>query len=252
MDTKYDEIITRTSNPAEMQGKYLKENLLHKWVEEFIHEDTGEKVSVERTEILMERGTFVDGDVFAKILFYLDSGDIEEVVLTNQYRTAVFEGFSGNYNAWIAVIELAAKKKIFYLYATNILTATNIVQDYVEQKFSGIYRIISLKQSNSTQLVKNLRREYETDAPENEIDKQFYKITLNIINSVGVMYESEFIVKSKDAESGKVAIEDFLKDNKEELVQTSIKTAKTVPCNNIIDIDFCKRHELKYREINAE
>jgi DNA-directed RNA polymerase subunit beta len=41
-------------------GKKLAARVLRTWVEDFVDEDTGEVVSIERNEIVMERDTILD------------------------------------------------------------------------------------------------------------------------------------------------------------------------------------------------
>ena len=49
-------------------GKRLAARVLRTWVEDFVDEDTGEVVSLERNEIVLERDTILDEDNIAMIL----------------------------------------------------------------------------------------------------------------------------------------------------------------------------------------
>src|SRR6185312_14715428 len=49
-------------------GKRLAARVLRTWVEDFVDEDTGEVVSLERNEIVLERDTILDDDNIALIL----------------------------------------------------------------------------------------------------------------------------------------------------------------------------------------
>ena len=74
-----EDIVTfRTSNPKEMLGKYLPDNVMKKWMEDFIDEDTGDVVSIERSEVIVNRG-YISQDVLQQIMFAIQSGDIEDV-----------------------------------------------------------------------------------------------------------------------------------------------------------------------------
>jgi len=86
MQTKFNEIIRRTSKIEEMEGNYLAQRLLRTWTEEFIDQDTGEVVTVPRNEIIFDKGVFIDGDVLSQINFFLQSGDIQKVLVSNQKR----------------------------------------------------------------------------------------------------------------------------------------------------------------------
>lgn len=74
-----EDIVTfRTSNPKEMLGKYLPDNVMKKWMEDFIDEDTGDVMSIERSEVIVNRG-YISQDVLQQIMFAIQSGDIEDV-----------------------------------------------------------------------------------------------------------------------------------------------------------------------------
>src|SRR5450432_1865672 len=49
-------------------GKKLAARVLRTWVEDFVDEDTGEVVSIERNEVLLERDTIIDDENIALIL----------------------------------------------------------------------------------------------------------------------------------------------------------------------------------------
>ena len=74
-----EDIVTfRTSNPKEMLGKYLPDNVIKKWMEDFTDEDTGDVVSIERSEVIVNRG-YISQDVLQQIMFAIQAGDIEDV-----------------------------------------------------------------------------------------------------------------------------------------------------------------------------
>ena len=74
-----EDIVTfRTSNPKEMLGKYLPDNVMKKWMEDFTDEDTGDVVSIERSEVIVNRG-YISQDVLQQIMFAIQAGDIEDV-----------------------------------------------------------------------------------------------------------------------------------------------------------------------------
>lgn len=63
-----DEISVDPKSISEHVGKRLAARVLRTWVEDFVDEDTGEVVSIERNEIVMERDTILDEDGIATIL----------------------------------------------------------------------------------------------------------------------------------------------------------------------------------------
>ena len=80
---RFEEEIITTSNLSEMKDKYLAETLYRKWPENFVDESTGELVNIERKEIIFARGTLLDSNALEEINFFLQSGDITEVRVSN-------------------------------------------------------------------------------------------------------------------------------------------------------------------------
>lgn len=56
IQTRKDEVRFKTSDIRRIIGKYLAANVLRTWNEDFVDDDTGEVVTIERNEILFERG----------------------------------------------------------------------------------------------------------------------------------------------------------------------------------------------------
>jgi DNA-directed RNA polymerase subunit beta len=62
-----DEVKTDKKTLGKYIGKRLAARVLRTWVEDFVDEDTGEVVSIERNEIVMERDTVLDEDAISTI-----------------------------------------------------------------------------------------------------------------------------------------------------------------------------------------
>jgi DNA-directed RNA polymerase subunit beta len=62
-----DEVKTDKKTLGKYLGKRLAARVLRTWVEDFVDEDTGEVVSIERNEIVMERDTVLDEEGIATI-----------------------------------------------------------------------------------------------------------------------------------------------------------------------------------------
>ena len=71
--------VTETNKPEEMLHKYLAESAVKTWTENFIDQDTGEKVPVERHEVIFDRGSYIDESVFPKIMFSIQSEELKTV-----------------------------------------------------------------------------------------------------------------------------------------------------------------------------
>lgn len=63
-----DEVPAEKSALEKHLGKKLAARVLRTWVEDFVDEDTGEVVSIERNEIVMERDTVLDEDGISTII----------------------------------------------------------------------------------------------------------------------------------------------------------------------------------------
>jgi len=63
-----DEVKADKKTLANHIGKKLAARVLRTWVEDFVDEDTGEVVSIERNEIVMERDTVLDEDAVSLII----------------------------------------------------------------------------------------------------------------------------------------------------------------------------------------
>lgn len=137
-ETKYkrpeDISYFRTSDPKEMLGKYLPSAVLKTWPEDFLDEDTGETISIERNEVICEGGKITQ-DKLQTIMFAIQSGDIKDVEVceddvpkmdttepTYPLRWLVS---LWRYNASSIVI-----KEVYLLYATSVQNAAQIVAEY--------------------------------------------------------------------------------------------------------------------------
>ena len=72
-----EEVKVNKTNLKKALGRKLAARVLRTWVEDFVDEDTGEMVSIERNEVVIDRETELDEDGIQKIL---DSG-VETVLL---------------------------------------------------------------------------------------------------------------------------------------------------------------------------
>ena len=240
LQTRHEEIVFKTSDLEEMKGKFIASRLLRSWKEDFVDEDTGETVSIERNEILLDKGTVIDSNVLSSINFYLSLGDITEVEVSNQKRDGIYadEYYT---SAWCVTAIIAGKKKNIFLYANSVFIALEIARDFIEQKYPGRFGIATVKELSNATLITNISQETEGEL-------KFYRIGVEIEKGES-SYEREYIVKCIDAEVGKALIEAFLKtkfekeNDDEEFILTLI-SAKVVPCEAVIDESFC----LKYLE----
>lgn len=244
VETRKDEIRVTTRDLKQMLNKYLVHNLFRKWTEDFMDQDTGEVVSIERNELILEAGTYLGKEECSTINFYMQEGSITEVEVSNQKRMA-FENDRDALVPYIAQVMLDKKKK-FLLKAQNIDQAREIVKDYTELNFKGPYRITLLKEFYyrtilvdklsvtpideigklaiefpdlySEEQIKALMGEGEEDIPE----PKFYNIEARIILTGPKEEDKEktnqtFVVETYNAERAMLIINKYLNDKQDEL-----------------------------------
>ncbi|WP_303236188.1 RNA polymerase subunit sigma [Phocaeicola coprophilus] len=244
VETRKDEIRVTTRDLKQMLNKYLVHNLFRKWTEDFMDQDTGEVVSIERNELILEAGTYLGKEECSTINFYIQEGSITEVEVSNQKRMA-FENDRDALVPYIAQVMLDKKKK-FLLKAQNIDQAREIVKDYTELNFKGPYRITLLKEFDyftilvdklsvtpideigklaiefsdlySEEQIKALMGEGEEDIPE----PKFYNIEARIILTGPKEEDKEeinqtFVVETYNAERAMLIINKYLNDKQDEL-----------------------------------
>lgn len=277
VQTKKNEVIITTSDTTQMHKMYLVDNLYRKWMEPFIDSDTGEVLEIERTELVLKRGTYLDVDQLAVIAFHLQCGDITEVTVSDQRRLGKF-GTNWGVQPWCVTVQLDKKYKVILL-AQNIFQALDIVEDWAELKFNHTFSITSAKEfkqhififDDSVKLVmKN-----GVEVPENETEENksavyaFYSVEAQI--KLGDEYEREyrFLVYAKDVDDAKLLIEKFMAEKVEDsaykhqlgVVDTYIATqsvfikvitATKVKCHSVIGLDFTTAYNPKPEESNED
>jgi len=232
---RFEEEIITTSNLSEMKDKYLADTLYRKWPENFIDESNGEVVNIERKEIIFERGTFLDHHNLEDINFFLQSGDISQVKVSNVKRQATL--VNGNAAVWVAVVKLQGKKQTFYLYANSVDTAMQILTDYIEQHYQGYFEVLSLKEQEYLYIV-TLTKDNGEDEKVNcyiaEMEMKYERYTTR----------NKFLVNAINAEETKPLCIAFFdkymqdKDSPEPYTMTLL-SAKIMKVEAVIDHLFC-------------
>ncbi len=79
-----DEVKVNSKNVKTLVGRKLAARVLRSWVEDFVDEDTGEVVSIERNEVILERDTILNEDNIRQIM----EMDIDSVILQKEEMSA--------------------------------------------------------------------------------------------------------------------------------------------------------------------
>ena len=233
--TRKDEVVLVTDDPKIMLNMFLYENVCRTWSEDCINENTGEVVSVERKEIVLQKGTLLDKDNISELMFFIQSGDIETVTVSNQRRRAQ-EG-SSRMSVWLADCLIATKKRKIILYANGIENALLILKDYIELNFEGVFFILSVKeQSHAFILEDNLRKTSDTkkDGEESKDERKYFQLDLTISyeyecsSDEPLPFPAKFIVKSSSVENSFNAITNYLHLCEENSVKADVTHKRRV------------------------
>lgn len=262
IESRKTEIRFVTSDPKKMLGKWVARRALKTWTEDFIDETTGKTVSVERNDVLLERGTYISQDVLCTINFMMQEGSLKEVEVSNQNRQGTLLENRSIY-PYKAVAKIDGKRKTFLLYANSIANALLILVDYIELHCKGGFEITDIKEMEfCVVIIDRLRsaesRKYELDAAylKGEISmedfveatadnitegnpdaedisddkketKKFYQIGAHVVlhdDKEGDIEEDHtFIVQTISAVRANMLIEKWLRDKQEERFRESLR-----------------------------
>lgn len=166
--TRKDEVRFRTSDIRRIVGKFLASNVLKTWNEDFIDESTGEVVTIERNEILFERGSYIDDDLAQQINFSIQAEEIKDVEVSNQRRLAAPNQRTGLYPFKVSA-RIGTKRRTFILQAQDAAKAIEVATDYIELNFRNSFDITDIKLMDNVVILNDrLRKSVETKEGANE------------------------------------------------------------------------------------
>jgi len=79
-----DEVKVSKAGLKRVVGRRLAAKVLRTWIEDFVDEDTGEVVSIERTEVIVDRETILDNDNIQEIV----DADVKTIILHKEDSAA--------------------------------------------------------------------------------------------------------------------------------------------------------------------
>lgn len=121
--------VIETNKPEEIFHKYLAECAVKTWTENFVDEDTGENVPVERHEVIFDRGTYIDESLLPKIMFSIQSEELKTVKVCENKPLVKRD----NMNVRRYIVKLADASHNCNVYTTRAKTpedAAQMVCDY--------------------------------------------------------------------------------------------------------------------------
>lgn len=269
LQTKFNEERFITADLKQMLGKYLAKRVLKTWNEDFIDEDTGEIVTIERNEVIFERGTYIDNDMLTQINFCIQCEDITEVEVSSQCRLATLNK-RGNLWPFKVNAIIGGKNYSFVLQAQSPSKAIEVATDHIELNYTQGFDISAIKALKSLVILNDRFKKKVVDsatpeeiiegfededqecseAEEKRDDTKYYKIeaVINILSNEDEEPASQtldFLVKTKDVDAAKIVITAWInnkfkeENSKTKLIDISILSATPFSCNSIIDKEFC-------------
>ena len=222
---------------------YAAQRVSRQWTEDFADEDTGEVVSIDRYELLFEKGHRFTPDDYSTLLFHMQGGDVKEVWLSNQQRRATLVNNRG-FGLWVVKAEGAKIKPKMMLRATNAMAAYECAKDYIELNYRGDFFIKSIKTYGDSHIIEPAK-----DSDDNNLSRNWY--------TVGILFEIEhgveeketigpfnYVVYAETVEAAKVIIENNVarkraEAGEEEHYTLKMVSATTISADTIIPEDFC-------------
>ena len=265
IETRKSEVRYYTSDPAKMLNMFTTSRVMRSWSETFVGED-GDLQTIERHELILDRGVLINNDVLTELKFWLDEGTIKEIEVSNQKRMS-YEAYNTSMYPFRAVVNIDGKKRTLLFYALSMINALEILNDYIELNFCGRFAIVYLKQLDYCVILvdklKTIRQrnleldiaylndeisieEYmesniEDDSQETEDDNEeddtlklkFYHIGAKIIQRLDENdkdqeeYNQTFIVRTFSATRANMIISKWLQDQQERRYQESLEHPDT-------------------------
>ena len=263
IETRKTEIRYVTSDPKKMLNMYLAKRVLKTWEESFIDEDTGETVTIERNEILFDRGTLIDQDTLAKIRFSMEADGIKEVEVSNQKRLA-FENENKFLYPYLAQAQICDKKYKFLLYATGLENVCLILKDYIELNYQSGFTLTMAKEFDSCIILTDNLKERKVD----DASIVYLKEEITTEEYLDKMNEEDDEEESKPDEKKFYQIETKItftdRENEDERVQTFVVNTFNVDRAMMLITHYLKNkeeecekqakekgHEFKKREVHT-
>lgn len=244
-ETRKTELRYVTSDPKKMLNMYLAKRVLKTWTEDFVDESTGKVVSIERNEILFERGTLIDQDVLTQIRFCMEADGIKEVEVSNQKRMA-FENENKCLYPYIAQAQIGDKKYKFLLYATGLDNVIAILKDYIELNYQSGFTLTMAKEFDSCIILTDNLKERKIDSAseaylKNEISSEEY---LDAMDSENTENEEPKPDEKKFYQIGTKVV--F--DDEEERIQTFVVHTFSVDRAMMLITHWIKNKEDEYEK----
>lgn len=172
VESRKTEIRYITSDPKKMLGKWVARRALKIWFEDVKDADTGEIIQIERNDVLLERGTYIDQEQLSSINFMMQEGSLKEVEVSNQNRQGILLKSTSLF-PFKAVAKIEDKKRTFLLYASSVANALMILVDFIELNFKGGFEITKIEEMDYCVVI--IDRLKPAEARKLELDTAYLK-----------------------------------------------------------------------------
>lgn len=204
------------TDPAACIGKTLLKPILKTWTEDFIDEDTGEVIPIERNEVLMDAGALLTQDAITQINFFKAEGSCHSILVGEQVRKGVF--YKENCRrTYLYTLNNNDSKVTLYLAAADDEMAVQIGHDFAELVCGGSCWFDSLKRTN---LVFVPLPEYAPDE-DNEgepIVRQFFQVVVSVkFAQQPKPTQARYLTYAKNADEASDTIRAFRKEIRAEV-----------------------------------
>lgn len=257
IENRKSEIRFSTSDPKRMLGKFTVRRVFRTWEEDFFNKESGEAESIERSELILDKGIYIDQDVLSEIKFWLDEGSLKEVEVSNQKRMATEERNTSLY-PYRASAKIRGKKHTFLLYATSVGNALEILRDFIELEYIGGFTIGEVKEMDfciilvdKLKTIKQRNIELDVAYLNDEISMEEY---LESKSKGEVTDKSDAEAEEDDLKlrfyqiNAKIIMRDEYDDTEEMTGNFIVQTFSAVRANLIINKYLRDQQEARYQE----
>ena len=265
--TRKDAQVFTVTDPAEAIGYYLAEDLTRTWQEDYIDGDTGKVVTINCQEIIKNRGELVTADLASSLIFFIQSGEVTEIKVSDQRRQAV-EYNNARLKPYKVTALINSKRHQFILEAQTVELAMEVARDWIELNYYGNFTIIGISGLTNVVLLNSTLERFNDETGEQEEisgsgeadgeTTRYYKADAEV--KITYFGEEEprdvkftFIVKTLNVDTAKAAatawIAAKMKDNNDpdhEIsgVKATLTAATPFSCTALINRAFCEAYRV--------
>ena len=234
----------KTSDPKVLLFKYLVKPLYRTWMEDYTDEDTGEVVSIERSELVAGVGQIGQNEL-QQITFALQAGDIKEVEYCCHDLGDVQILEAGRTFLVEYLVNFDERKRCL-VFAKGIGQAMQIIADYNSVNCGSFERMefVSIKSVVAVFIPDN-----DKCIPADEQEgfdklKDYYKVNVKFI-SFDEEYSRDYIITADEVGKAKSRVERYIKNNfakENEEPHFNVRKAMPFEVDYVVPVEYCKMY----------